>query len=220
MPVPVMPWWKTPVNNAPTSLKPRRDDYERALQSMDTFIDVGVDDLMVLADRAHHFAGQRAKESLKVSRIMRRPVHVIHPETTMSEAAHLMLTERISGLPVVDENEELVGVITEADFLRGLGVPAHHPTHSLWQTLEILFSHLRHHSELEGPEDPVAKLMVRDVVCASPDHHVDDVVGLMKQHRVKRVLVCSNTRHVVGVVTRSDLVRIFFDQYLQADGSE
>lgn len=187
---------------------------------MDTFIDVGVDDLMALADRAHHFAGQRATELLKISRIMSRPVRVVHPDTSMSEAAHLMITERISGLPVVDENAKLVGIITEADFLRGLGVPAHHPTHSLWQTLEVLFSHLAHHGELEGPEDPVVNHMVRDVVCASPDHYVDDVIALMKQHRVKRVLVCNNARHVEGVVTRSDLVRIFFDRYLQADSSE
>ena len=58
--------------------------------------------------------------------------------------------------------------------------------------------------------------MVRDVVCASPDHYVDDVLRLMKQHRVKRVLVCDAERHVVGVVTRSDLVRIFYDRYIEA----
>ncbi len=167
--------------------------------------------------RAQHFSGQPATESLVVSRIMSQPVRVVHPKTTMSQAAHLMVTERISGLPVVDDAEQLVGIITEADFLRGLGVPAHHPTHNLWQTLESLFAHLAHHTDLEGPEDPVSDHMVRDVVCASPDHYVDDVLGLMKQHRVKRVLVCDGERHVVGVVTRSDLVRVFFDRYMQAD---
>jgi len=187
---------------------------------MGTFIDVGADDLMTLAERANHFASQRATESLKISRIMSRPVRVVRPETTMSEAAHLMVNERISGLPVVDEAERVVGIITEADFLRGLGVPAHHPTHSLWQTLEALFSHLAHHGELEGPEDLVGNHMVRDVVCTSPDDYVDDVIALMKRHRVKRVLVCNREQHVVGTVTRSDLIRIFFDRYLQADRPE
>lgn len=195
--------------------KPVRGDYERALASMDTFIDVSANDLKTLAERAQHFAGQRATESLQVSRIMSQPVRVINPDTKMSEAAHLMVTERISGLPVVDNAKQLVGIITEADFLRGLGVPAHHPTHNLWQTLESLFSHLGHHAELEGPSDPVSHHMVRDVVCTSPEHYLDDVLGLMKQHRVKRVLVCDTERHVVGTVTRSDLVRVFFDRYLQ-----
>jgi CBS domain-containing membrane protein len=200
---------------ADKSITPKavREDYERALQSMDTFMDIEVNDLMTLAERAQYFAGQRATESLKVSRIMSHPVRVVREQDTMSDAAHLMVTERISGLPVVDNEDRLVGIITEADFLRGLGVPAHHPTHNLWQTLEVLFSHLAHHGELEAPEDPVADHMVRDVVCTSPDQYVDDVIQLMKQHRVKRVLVCSAESRVVGVVTRSDLMRIFFDRY-------
>ena len=203
-----------------TAHKAVREDYERALQSMNTFMDIGVNDLMKLAERAQYFAGQRMTESLKVSRIMSHPVQVVHEQTTMSDAAHLMVTQRISGLPVVDDDERLVGIVTEADFLRGLGVPAHHPTHSLWQTLEAMFGHLAHHGELEGPEDPVANHMVRDVVCASADHYVDDVIQLMKQHRVKRVVICNAERRATGMVTRSDLVRIFFDRYLQSERTD
>ena len=203
-----------------TAHKAVREDYERALQSMNTFMDIGVNDLMTLAERAQYFAGQRMTESLKVSRIMSHPVQVVHEQTTMSDAAHLMVTQRISGLPVVDDDERLVGIVTEADFLRGLGVPAHHPTHSLWQTLEAMFGHLAHHGELEGPEDPVANHMVRDVVSASADHYVDDVIQLMKQHRVKRVVICNAERRATGMVTRSDLVRIFFDRYLQSERTE
>jgi hypothetical protein len=47
--------------------RPRREDYERALQSMDTFTDVSVQDLMTLAERAEHFAGQRASSSATAS---------------------------------------------------------------------------------------------------------------------------------------------------------
>lgn len=202
-----------------TTHKAIREDYERALQSMDTFMDIEVNDLMTLAERAQYFAGQRATESLKVSRIMSHPVQVVGEQTTMSEAAHLMVSQRISGLPVVDSDERLVGIVTEADFLRGLGVPAHHPTHNLWQTLESMFGHLAHHGELEGPEDPVADHMVKDVVCTSPDHYIDDVIQLMKHHHVKRVLVCSAERRIVGMVTRSDLVKIFFDRYRKEGGA-
>lgn len=200
--------------------RPRREDYQRALESMDTFMDIGVNDLMVLAQRAEHFASRRVAETLTVGQIMSRPVRVVHPETRMSEAAHLMVTERISGLPVVDAADRLIGIITEADFLRGLGIPAHHPSHNLWQTLESLFSHLNHHAELEVPDDSVVEHMVRDVVCASPDHDVHEVLDLMKRHRVKRVLVCEGERRVIGMVTRSDLVRIFFDRYARAGAAD
>lgn len=46
---------------------------------------------------------------------------------------------------------------------------------------------------------------------------VYEVIELMKRHRVKRVLVCDPGRHVLGMVTRSDLLRIFFDRYRQAE---
>jgi CBS domain-containing membrane protein len=200
--------------------RPGREDYERALRSMDTFVDIDADDLMTLAERAEHFAGQRAAEALSIRRVMGQPVHVVHPDTQMSEAAHLMVRERISGLPVVDEGGRLVGLITEADFLRGLGVPAHHPTQNLWQTLESLFHHLAHHAELEGPDDPVSKHMVRDLVCARPDQSLHQALALMKRHCVKRLPVCDQKRQVLGMITRSDLVRIFFDRYTSAARSE
>ncbi len=197
------------------SRRPRREDYQRAIESMETFMDIGVNDLMTLAERAEHFANQRITESLSISGIMTKPVHSVRPETPMSEAAHLMVTERISGLAVLDDADRLVGIITEADFLCALGVPAQHPTHNLWQTLESLFSHLSHHAELESPDDRISDHMVREVICASPAQTLHDALDLMKRHRVKRLLVCDEERRVVGVVTRSDLVRIFFDRYTQ-----
>lgn len=197
--------------------KPTREDYVRALQSMNSFIDVGVDDLMTLADRARAFAAQRATESLGASDIMTHPVCTVTAQTSMSEAAHLMVSERISGLPVVDGDGRLVGIITEADFLRGLGLPAHHPTQSVWQSLEAMFSHLAQHTGPERPDDLVADHMVREVVCASLEQDVYKVLELMSRHRVKRVLVCDVEHRVLGVVTRSDLVRVFFDRYRKTD---
>jgi CBS-domain-containing membrane protein len=61
------------MSEQPKCPKPRKEDYERALQSMDTFIDIGVTDLMDLTERAQHFANQRTAESLLVSRIMSQP---------------------------------------------------------------------------------------------------------------------------------------------------
>lgn len=197
----------------PRSKRPRREDYERALQSVSSFVDIEVEDLMTLAERAEHFAEQRTSESIAVTRIMSQPVRTVHADTRMAEAAHLMVSTRISGLPVLDDDGCLIGIITEADFLRALGVPAHHPSQTLWQTLESVFSHLGQSAGIERPDDPVADHMVRNVVCASADQDVHDVLDLMKRHRVKRVVVCDEQRSVVGMITRSDLLRLFFDRF-------
>lgn len=196
--------------------RPGRADFQQALQSMDTYMDITVDDLMALAQRAEQLASRRTTEAIGVAQVMSQPVRSVHPQTPLTDAAHLMVSERISGLPVVDAAGHLVGIITEADFLRALGVPAHEPHHTLWQTLESLFSHLAHHGELKAPDDPVTAHMVKNVVCVAPEQDLHDVIGVMKRHSVKRVVVCDKDRRVVGMVTRSDLVRLFFDRYTEA----
>ncbi|MCG6886039.1 MAG: CBS domain-containing protein [Proteobacteria bacterium] len=202
------------MKNRKKSNRPVRADYEQAMQSMDSYIDITLDDIMELSKRAEYFASQRLTESLGVSGIMGQPVISVRPNSRMSEAAHLMVTRRISGLPVIDEANRLAGIITEADFLRALGMPVHQPHHNLWQTLESMFKNFSQHTELESPDDLVSEHMTRDVICAPPDKDVHDIVDLMKRHQVKRVLICNEDDHVVGVVTRSDLVRIFFDRFV------
>jgi CBS domain-containing membrane protein len=203
------------MSNSHETQRPRRADFQQALQSMDTFIDITVDDLMTLTQRAEQLASRRATEGMGVSRVMSQPVRTVHPQTPLTEAAHLMVSERISGLPVVDDAGLLVGIITEADFLRALGVPAHQPHHNLWQTLESLFSHLTHHGELKAPDTPVTEHMVKNVVCVNLEQDLHDVIEVMKRNSVKRVVVCDKERRVLGMITRSDLVRIFFDRYTE-----
>ena len=102
-----------------------------------------------------------------------------------------------------------MGVITEADFLRALGVPGHRSTHSLWHTLEAMFSH---REIIMEPDASVADIMVTDVITVGPQQTVHDVVETMKVNKIKRLIVCDESQQVVGIVTRSDLVRVFFDR--------
>ncbi|MDZ7753502.1 MAG: CBS domain-containing protein [Gammaproteobacteria bacterium] len=189
--------------------QPDREDFVHALREVDTFMDITPDDLVDLNRRAAAHARVRTTETLLVRDLMHHPVHTVGPETTLAAAAHILVEQRISGLPVVDHEDRLAGIITEADFLRAVGVPSHHPTHNLWQTLENLFIH---HDEVREPEGAVAELMVSDVVTVAPDDTLHDVVDAMKRHRIKRVVVVDAGRRVVGMITRSDLVRVFFDR--------
>ena len=164
---------------------------------------------MEIQRRAERHAGLRSMEGLRVEQLMSQPVETVMPDCSLVDAAHKLVTRRISGLPVVDAEGVLQGIITEADFLRAIGVPAHHPAHNLWQTLEAMFE--RHH-ELREPEGTVADLMVRDVITLEPGQTVHEVIDAMKRHHIKRIVVCDESRRVHGMITRSDLVRVFFDR--------
>ncbi len=187
----------------------RREDFIHALEEMHTFMDVNVDSLVELNAKAEKFARLRETKTLRAAQVMTQPVVTVHAGCSLGEAAHILVTRRISGLPVVDDTEKLVGVITEADFLRALGVPSHHATHTLWQTLEAMFAH---HDEIKEPEGRVSELMVKNVVTTTPPQSLNNVLELMKKHQIKRVIVCDDDQHVVGMITRSDLVRVFFDR--------
>lgn len=186
-----------------------REDFVNALKEMDTFMDVTVDDLLELNSKAAKYARHRKTESLRIGNLMSRNVVTVAPDTSLAEAAHLLVTHRISGLPVVDAQQRLLGVITEADFLRAMGVPSHHPTHSLWQTLEAMFTH---QPEIREPTGTVADLMIENVITVKPEQTLHDVIEVMKHNRIKRVVVCDDDGRVQGMVTRSDLVRVFFDR--------
>lgn len=190
------------------------NDFVRALQEMGTYIDVSVDDLMALHLKAEKYARMRKREGRLVEDLMTQPVKTVYPDCTLSEAAHLLVSFKISGLPVVDHDSKLVGIITEADFLRGLGVPSHQPSHSVWQTLENMF----HQSvEILEPAGVVADLMMTDVVTITPQHSLQQVLDVMKHHQIKRVIVCDEAEYVVGMITRSDLVRMFFDHFKKVE---
>jgi CBS domain-containing membrane protein len=190
-------------------MKLTRDDIVRALKEVGTYMDITVDDLMGIYMKAEKYAELRSLDRLLVRDVMSTPVTTIHYARTLAAAAHLLVTNKISGLPVIGDAEELVGVITEADFLRALGVPSPHPTQTVWDTLEGMFS-----PDVKPlkPEEQVSNLMNAKVITISPEKTLREVLDIMKKHKIKRVVVCDADRTVVGMVARSDLVRVFFDR--------
>lgn len=187
-----------------------REDFEQALDEMGHVVDVSVNDLIEVTERARKHAQLRRRETVLVREVMSRPVTMVTAETRLSDAADHMLGQRISGLPVVDTGGRLIGLVTEADLLNAIGLPCHHPTQNLWQTLERLFG--SRPPELHEPDETIASVMVHDVICVHPEQTLHDVLELMKSHRIKRVVVVDDNDAPIGMVTRSDLVRAFFNQ--------
>ncbi len=189
----------------------RREDFQNALKDIDSFIDITLDDLMQINQMAHKHAQMRSAEQLLVRDIMTTDVTTITPETSLRDAARILLELRISGLPVVDANNKLVGIVTEADFLSAMGIPCHHPAHSVWQTLESMFSQPPRTAAV--PVN-VGDLMAKQIVSISADKTLHDVIKTMKQHHIKRLIVTDSEQHVQGIITRSNLVQVLLRQIL------
>jgi len=189
----------------------RREDFQDALKEFDTYIDVTLEDLMQINRSAHKHAQLRQTEQLIVRDIMTSNVATVTPGTSLRDAARMLLELRISGLPVIDEHNKPVGIVTEADFLSALGIPCHHPAHSLWQTLESMFSHQPRPGNIAAR---VADIMVHQVITISDDKTLHDAIDTMKRHHIKRVVVTNQQQQIRGIITRSNLVKVLLQQIL------
>jgi CBS domain-containing protein len=138
------------------------------------------------------------------SEIMISPVKTIGPEATIAEAVETMLSMHVSGLPVVDGDGRLVGLISEADFLHRaeLGTTKRKPRwiEFLLGPGESAESYVMSHGRKVGD------VMTRDVMTVNASASLNEVVDLMERRKIKRVPVISGGQ-LVGIISRSDLVR-------------
>ncbi|TIS53080.1 CBS domain-containing protein [Mesorhizobium sp.] len=141
---------------------------------------------------------------MQAEAIMTAPVIGIEPTTSIADAAGLMLSKKISGLPVIRNDGTLVGIISEGDFLRR-GELGTQRKRSRW--LEFLVSPGRAADEyVHANGRRVEEVMSDEVVTVSGNASLAEVVELMARHHVKRIPVVDGGK-VVGIITRSDLVR-------------
>ena len=136
--------------------------------------------------------------------IMTRDILSVGPESPIVEAIGLMLDNHVSGLPVIDEAGQLVGILTEGDLLRRgeTGTERHRPR---W--LEILMGPGRLASEYVRTHGrKVEEIMTRELVSVDPETPLDEIVELMERHRIKRVPVLEGEK-LVGIVSRADFLR-------------
>jgi CBS domain-containing protein len=113
---------------------------------------------------------------------MNTPVVAASPNATAREVATYMLLGGFSGMPVVENDGALAGVVTELDLLRCL----------------------RRGEALESTS--IRDIMTRDVISVEPSTPVEEVMRILDVHRIQRVPVIEDGR-VIGVVSRPEIVR-------------
>jgi len=140
---------------------------------------------------------------MKAEDVMTCEVISIDPDSTVLQAARLMLQQHISGLPVIDKEGNLVGVLSEGDFLRRRETKTE-KRRSRW--LEFLMGPGRIAAEYSHSHgSKVSEVMTKEVQTVDEATALEDIVDLMERHRIKRVPVLCGGQ-VVGIITRSNLM--------------
>ena len=140
---------------------------------------------------------------MKARDVMTQRVISIEADAPIMRAIRLMLQNRISGLPVVGPKGELVGMVTEGDFLRRSEIGTQH-RRNRW--LEFLLGPGRLADEyVHASGRKVDEVMTGEPVTITEDTPLDEVVRLMERHRIKRLPVVRQDR-LVGILTRANIM--------------
>lgn len=134
---------------------------------------------------------------MKAGDVMSTGAATVRPDAVLADAVRVMVEHRISGLPVVDAQARLVGILTEGDFLRP--DQGRKP-----RVVDILVS-----GGTMTPHDlntrRVAEFMTPNPVTITAETSLEEIVELMNRHNVKRLPVVTQGK-VVGIVSRSNLL--------------
>ncbi len=143
-----------------------------------------------------------------VADAMSRDPIVVRPETPLNEAIRILAERRISGLPVVDDANQLVGVISETDLMwqeTGVTPP---PYIMLLDSVIYLKNPAQYERDLhKALGQTVGEVMSGDPITIFPDKPLKEAAQLMHEREVRRLPVVDAQGQVIGILTRGDIVR-------------
>lgn len=144
-----------------------------------------------------------------VADVMTRDPIVVSPETPLKEAIQILAEKRISGLPVVDNTGQLVGVISETDLMwqeSGVSPPAYI---MFLDSVIYLENPAKYDRELhKALGQTVGEVMTAEVTTTTPEKSLREAAGIMHERSVGRLPVVDSAGTVIGILTRGDIVRV------------
>jgi CBS domain-containing protein len=142
---------------------------------------------------------------MQAADVMARSVVTVTRDATIGDTAKLMISHRISGIPVVDRKGRLVGIVTEGDLLRRAetGTERHRSAWSEWFSPNSRLAA----DYIKSRALRVADIMTREVISVGELATLGEIADLLETKRIKRVPVVTDGK-IVGIVSRADLLRV------------
>ena len=136
--------------------------------------------------------------------VMVSPVITAKPSASVREVAQLFLKHRISAVPVVDDQDRIVGIVSEGDLLHR--AEAATSRQRSWWLLALTSDETLAGEYVKAHARRITDVMTTNVVTVGPDTPVHEIATLLERKAIKRVPVVENGR-LVGVVSRANLIQ-------------
>jgi CBS domain-containing membrane protein len=179
------------------------NDVFEAMKSMDGYIDITPADFKEVYKIAYRYAMNRMYQNLRAEDVMTRSVIFVQNDTTLIEAADLMAEHNISGMPVVDLNRYVVGVISEKDFFQEMS----HQSHI---SIMGVISHCLNNKgcvAISLKKMKVQEIMSSSPICVQKSSTITNISDVLDKNKINRVPVIDEEGKLAGIVTRTDIIQ-------------
>lgn len=145
---------------------------------------------------------------MKAKDIMVKEVITVHKNDTIAEIAKVLVDHSISGVPVVDDDGALVGIVSEGDLLHKETVPRIPNYVSVLDAIIYYNGVEQYNTDFRKlMAEQADSIMTEKVVSISEEMEVDEIAKLMLQHGIKRIPVVKNNK-IIGIISRRDLIKL------------
>jgi CBS domain-containing membrane protein len=187
----------------PPGIDLKDEDIYEAMQGIPGYLDITPGDFKELYNLAYRHALERLSRAVTAAEIMTTDMVTVKPDTPVAEVAAAMGRWGVSGVPVVDAEKKVVGVISEKDFLSRMGD----------KDAKNFMSLVANCLTTKGCVAlPIKAALAQDImsspaVTVGPDTPVKEIARLFTQKGINRVAVTDPTGRLLGLVSRGDIVK-------------
>ncbi|MEO1430182.1 MAG: CBS domain-containing protein [Cyanobacteria bacterium J06633_8] len=143
-----------------------------------------------------------------VSEVMTPKPITVKNDTPLREAIKILAEKGISGLPVVDDAGNLIGIISETDLMwqqAGVNPPAYF---MIFDSVIYLKNPIEYERELhKALGQTVGEVMSQKPITISPDKPLTEAAKIMRDRKIHRLPVVDDSQQIVGILSLSDIIR-------------
>ena len=173
-----------------------------AMKEIPGYLDITPGDFKDLYALVYRHTLQRISESVKSVDIMTKDVVTVGSDTHVEEAAGLMAEKGVAGVPVVDSDNHVVGVLSEKDFLSRMG------SGNTKSFMDVVARCLQQKgcAAMAIREKYVADIMTSPAITVGEDMNSMQISALLREKKINRVPVIDKQGCLVGIISREDIV--------------
>ncbi len=179
------------------------EDIFRAMSEIPGHLDISLGDFREIYVKAYEQAIKRFTREIKCSEIMTRDLVTLSADDTLEHGALTLARNKFSGAPVVDSDRRVVGIVSQKDFFRAVGIGG------INTVMELIAECLTGTRCIVGGlrKGQIKDIMSTPAITERPETLVHDLANIFMTKKINRAPIVDMNGLLIGMVTRTDLVR-------------